>query len=387
MIQDKFIKTNIIGIIINVAIIILKINIGFLINSPTIISDALKNTTSTISSVFDVIGHRIESNPNPQIYNQLSGFSSILISALPLLGAKFAKKDPDKNHPYGYGRVEYIMSILTSIVALSICFISIKEIIIFFIRPSPTHYSYAFLTIISITIIVKTSLGIYFRYAGRNLKIPALFDSAKAELFDAGISFATVISAFLSMKYGIFVDGLLTLIITVFIMKSSLDMMKTNIDKLIGARTSSQLYLEIKNSIQEVPKVEGVFDLNIHDYGSKNHVGTVHILVDKNLTAKEIHSISLTVSTKIYAEFSIILCVGIYADETGDIKDNLYAIASKYENMMEILNVLIDEQEHLILIDIQFPFDADVDKLKNMILDEFKHEYPEFDFFIINSHF
>ena len=165
-------------------------------------------------------------------------------------------------------------------------------------------------------------------------------------------------------------------------------MLKETLDSMIGARVDSELSRKIKASICELPEVYGAYDLSLHNYGPEDMQGSVHVEVDDSLTALEIHDLTRKISFKIFKEFSIALTVGIYArnDQFSEIRDDLYHIASKYEEVLEIHGFMVYETQKLVTFDIIVDFDANREEVKNKILDEIKTKHPDFTYVMIDDY-
>ena len=87
------VRTSGLGIIVNIFLVIFKAIIGLLANSIAIVLDAVNNLTDVLSSVITIVG------------------------------TKLSTKAPDKEHPYGHGRIEYFTSIIISTIVLRLMLI------------------------------------------------------------------------------------------------------------------------------------------------------------------------------------------------------------------------------------------------------------------------
>ncbi|MCR5026229.1 MAG: cation diffusion facilitator family transporter [Methanobrevibacter sp.] len=356
--QKVIIKTSIIGIIVNIILVIFKATVGILANSIAITLDAINNLTDALSSIITIIG------------------------------AKLAGKAPDKNHPYGYGRIEYFSSVIIAAIVLWAGITALQESWPKIFHPDVTSYTTASLVIVAVAVVVKFVLGRYVKGVGENINSQALVASGSDAFFDGILSFSTLVAAIISIFYNISLEGILGVIISFVIIKASIDMLKETIDSMIGSRVDSELSLKIKKSIEEVDGVYGAYDLSLHNYGPEQMQGSVHVEIDDNLTAKEIHTLSREITLKIYQEFSIILTVGVYArnDKFDFIRNDLEEIASKYEEVLQIHGFYVYEDLNLISFDLIVDFDADREKVKKEILDEMKNKHPQFEYIIIDDY-
>ena len=131
--QKLIIKTSIKGIIVNLLLVTFKAIVGFLTNSVMIILDAVNNLSDALSSTITIIG------------------------------AKLAAKMPDKEHPYGHGRIEYLASMFISIIIFTAGIGAFKESIEKIIRPVHANYTIPSLIVIAVAVIVKFTLGAYVK--------------------------------------------------------------------------------------------------------------------------------------------------------------------------------------------------------------------------------
>lgn len=356
--QQKIVKTSIIGIIVNLILVAFKAVIGILTNSIAITLDAVNNLTDALSSIITIIG------------------------------TKLAGKAPDKDHPYGYGRIEYFSSVIIAAIVLWAGITALMESWPKIFHPDVTNYTTVSLIIIAVAVVVKFVLGQYVKRVGQDINSQALVASGSDAFFDAILSLSTLVAAIISIFFQISLEGILGVIISIVIIKASIDMLRETLDSMIGARVDSELSRKIKESICEIPGVYGAYDLSLHNYGPEDMQGSVHVEVDDDLTALEIHSLSRQISYKIFEEFSIILTVGIYArnNKYSEIRDDLYEIASKYEEVLEIHGFIVYEDKNLVTFDIIVDFDADRDQVKGKILNEIKQKHPEFTYQIIDDY-
>lgn len=356
--QEKIVRTSIIGIIVNIILVVFKATIGILVNSIAITLDAVNNLTDALSSIITIIR------------------------------TKLAGKAPDKDHPYGYGRIEYFSSVIIAAIVLWAGITALMESWPKIFNPDVTSYTTVSLIIVAVAVVVKFVLGKYVKNVGEEINSQALVASGSDAFFDAILSLSTLVAAIISIFWHISLEGILGVIISIVIIKASIDMLRETVDSMIGARVDSDLSRKIKQSICELPGVYGAYDLTLHNYGPESMQGSVHVEVDDTLTALEIHNLTRMIAQKIYSEFSIILTVGIYArnDKYAEIRDELERIASEYEEVLEIHGFIVFEEQNLITFDVIVDFDADREKVKEEISSKIKAKYPDFNYMIIDDY-
>ena len=357
--QSKIVKTSIIGIVVNLILVAFKATIGILVNSIAITLDAVNNLTDALSSIITIIG------------------------------TKLAGKAPDKEHPYGYGRIEYFASVIIAAIVLWAGITAFMESWPKIFHPDVTSYTTVSLVIIAVAVLVKFALGRYVKGVGEEINSQALIASGSDAYFDAILSFSTLLAAIVSIFWHISLEGILGVIISIVIIKASLEMIKETVDSMLGERVDAELAKKLKASIMEVPGVYGVYDLIIHNYGPEDIQGSVHVKVDDSLNAVDIQKLTRIISTKIYEEYNIILtAVGIYAkyDTHKDIQDDLARITSKYPGILETHGFIVYEDENLITFDMIVDFEYDRSEIRENVLKEIRERHPQFDYIIIDDY-
>jgi len=353
------IKTSIQGIIVNIILVIFKAVVGIIVNSIAIILDAVNNLSDAISSIITIIG------------------------------TKLAGKAPDKKHPYGHGRIEYFASFIIAVIVMIAGVTSGKESIEKIIHPTKADYTIASLVIVVVAVVVKFFFGKYVKKVGKKVNSQSLIASGTDAFMDAVLSFSTFVTAIISLIWGLSLEGYLGLIISVIIVKSSIEIMKETLNSIIGSRADPELTQNIKTKINEISEVQGVYDMTLHNYGPSEIIGSVHIQVDDNMTAKEIHRLTRKIQMLIYSEFGITLTVGIYASNNSEekyveIKKELVKIIQKYKEIIQMHGFYVDEENNMISFDLIIGFDANnKEKIKDDVLKEIKEKYPEYNYFII----
>lgn len=357
--EKKIIQTSIIGIAGNVLLVTGKAIIGFIAGSVSIILDAVNNLTDALSSIITIIG------------------------------TKLSTKKPDKKHPYGHGRVEYLTSLTIAIIILVAGGSAIYESILSLIEGKTATYSDISLIIISIAILVKVALGLYYRKVAKEVKSDALKGSGVDALFDAILSTATLVGAFVARYTGVFIEGYLGIVIGLFIIKSGVEILSGAISNIIGERTSKETSLAIKQTVNSFKEVIGSYDLILNNYGPNRSIGSIHIEVDDNLTAKDIHLLTRKISQEVYTKFGVLLTVGIYATNTSnpevkEIRKDLHDYVKEEKNIQQVHGFYVDEEMKLITFDLLIDFEENnPDELANKIIEKLKAKHPDYSYYAV----
>ena len=358
--EKRIIRTSIIGIIANIFLVIGKALIGFIAHSVAIISDAINNLSDSLSSIITIIG------------------------------TKLAGKKPDKKHPYGHGRVEYLVSLIIGLIVLAAGVMAIYESVKALIEKPEVDYSWVSITVISLALVVKVFIGLYFVKVGKAVNSEPLKASGKDALFDALLSLATLVGIITSF-FGVNLEGYIGIVIGCFILRTAFEILRKGVSLIIGERASKEDIEDIKEIVCSFPEVKGAYDLIINNYGEGKMIASVHIEVDDTLTAIQIHHLSRNIAAKVFAKTGAILTVGIYATnetnkEVKEIKDFIYNLIEKEEGINQVHGFYLDEEKKLITFDLifDFKFEKPQKKIAELIM-TLQKKYPEYTFYIIQD--
>ncbi len=336
--EKDIIRTSFIGIIGNFFLVSFKAFVGILAGSISIIMDAVNNFTDALSSIITIIG------------------------------AKLSNKKPNKKHPYGYGRIEYLTSVLISMLILfagcSAIYESIKSIISYHDDKELPTFKFYSIIIIASAILVKVLIGLFFRHKGKVNDSSALSASGVDALFDSILSTATLVGMVVAKYANLYVEGYLGIIIGLFILKSGIEVLKESLSSMIGDRFDREFINEIKKEINQVEGVKGCYDLILNSYGHNKNIGSIHIGVSDKLTAKEIQAIERKISTLMYDKYNTIMTIGIYAEDfsdefTRDYHNKVLDIIKDYPQVLQLHGFYIDKNTKTLNCDLVISFDDD----------------------------
>jgi len=350
--EASIVRTSIIGIFTNIVLVFLKMLVGAIAGSIAVILDAVNNLTDILSSVVTIVG------------------------------AKLAARRPDSGHPYGHGRSEYISALIVGLIIFMTGLMALFEAIPKIINPELADYSWATITVMVLAIVVKLVLGVYVRRMGRQYDSSSLAASGMDALFDAMLSFATLIGIAVTLVFHISIDGILGVIIALFIIRTSLEIVVQASGDILGRTADRELMRKIKHQICSFPNVSGAYDLMLHNYGPADLIGSVQIQVPDSLTAQDIHRLTREISHRIYTRFDVRLTIGIYAEnvdqpEKRKIKDFLLALLNNYPEVRQMHGFYVDDAEKLITFDLVTD-EHFSEKTKRQIVNAMRREYPDY---------
>ena len=356
--EKKIIKVSIMGIVVNIILVIFKAIVGLLANSIAIILDAINNLSDALSSIITIIG------------------------------TKLSNKKPNKKHPYGYGRIEYFSSVIIAILVFTAGITSLKESFEKIVSPVKADYTIFSIIIIVVAVFVKFFFGKYVKKQGETLHSGSLVASGTDAIGDSILSSSTILCAIISLVFKLNLEGYVGFIISLMIIKSAFEIFKETIDEIIGVRIDSSITDSLKHKINAYEGVLGVFDITIHNYGPNKLIGTAHIQVADDLTAKDIHKLTRQMTYDIYYKDGIIMTFGIYATNdtgfSGEVKNYILPIIRKYKSIIQIHGFFIDEEVKMISFDLIFNFEEkNINGIIEEIKNEIKQKYPEYEVKII----
>ena len=349
--EKQITKTSFIGIIANVFLAGFKALVGFLAGAVSVILDAVNNLTDAISSVVTIVG------------------------------VKLSKKKPDKKHPYGYGRVEYFSAVIVAAIVLFAGITAGVESVKRIIEPETPDYSALTLIVIGVAVIVKIILGRYVKSQGKKYNSDALVASGSDATFDAIITAATLIGGVITLLTGFSVDGIIGVLISLFIVKAGIGMLLESIGNIMGNRVESEVSTEMKALIGEVHGVAGVYDLVLHNYGPDYAIGSVHVEVSATLTAEEIYCITREIQAKIFEKFRVFLTVGIYPfdEKYREKRTEIEKIAFSHEGVIQVHGFYVNEKKKIFTVDIVADFTVkDRAGLCTALTEEFKTVFGDY---------
>ena len=359
--SKKIIQTSLVGIFANLGLVVIKAIVGLFAMSIAIIMDAINNLSDALSSVITIVG------------------------------TKLAQKKPDEKHPYGHGRVEYLTSLIISVIIIIAGSAAIVESILAIIENNLPQFEIWSVILIAIAVLVKIAISFFFRYRGKKLNSDALKGSGIDALFDAFLSLGTLIAIIVALIWKVNIEGYIGVIIGLFMIKSGIDVLRGSLSSIIGERTSKETSEAIKKLVCSNPEVKGAYDLIVNNYGPDRGIGSIHIEVDDNLTAKEIHPLTRRIAVQVYNEFGIIMTIGIYASNSSDseivkIRDAIREEVFSHPTIKQMHGFYVDQETKTISFDLIVDFkDKDSTALIKEIHDKLADKFPDYHFYIVED--
>ena len=349
-------KASIIAIGVNVFLGIFKAIVGLLSHSVAVTMDAINNFTDAGSSLIAIIS------------------------------TAFAAKVPDKKHPFGYGRTEYLGTLLIGGLILYAGLTAAIESIQKIIHPETPDYSTVTLIIIAVAIVVKLLLTIYVGRVGKKVNSESLIASSKEAIGDVAISIATLVAALLFTFTGIAIESYLGVVISLVIIKAGFETLRDTIGDILGHGGEVELVKNVKKAIASHDKVHGAFDLILHNYGPDTYIASVHVEVEDTLPMDEFDTITRTLQKDIMDQFGVYLsAIGIYSVDTQNpevqkIKDSVREIVLAHPIIHQLHGFYVNMEQKKMSFDLVTGFDSKDRKADfDLAVADVKKAFPEYE--------
>lgn len=352
--EKVIVTTSMVGIGTNIILVVFKMIVGIATKSIAVTLDAVNNLSDALSSVITIIG------------------------------TKLAGRDPDKKHPLGHGRTEYITAMIVSAIVLYAGITSLWESIKKIINPEPAEYNTVSLVIIFVAVLVKLVLGTYVKKKGESVNSSSLIASGEDARFDGIISFSVFASALIYIFTNISLEAYVGVIISLLIIRSGFEMIREAIDDIVGHRPDAEVTKTIKKIITEEKDVRGAYDVIIYDFGPDKLYASCHIEVPDTMNIAELDKLTRRIEKKVYREAHVVLtAIGVYSyntshNEAAVMRDNISKEILSREHVLQIHGFYVDMEEKEIRFDAVLSFDTDSKTEIKEIREKVKSMYKDY---------
>lgn len=356
VVREKYgVLGGILGIVCNIVLFVVKLLIGVLLNAIAIMSDAFNNLTDSFSSIVSIIS------------------------------AKMSNKKPDKDHPFGHGRIEYISTLIVSfiivIVGVELLTTSINKLIDG-INGNYTTIELGMpfivsMVILTISLLVKLWMYSYNKYLGKKIESSVLLATSADSISDAltslGIIVATIVGGLVLKENYFYLDSIVGIIVSIIICINGFKIVLETIKDLLGKPATKEQLDELEAIIMSDDSILGIHDLIIHDYGPGRKFASVHAEVDSNSNFIKVHEIIDAIEQICYAKTGVELVIHMDPIDTTsqDVIDANSVIASIIKQFDNItyhdLRITSGENNINIIFDLVVPFAYSNEQLKEIV--------------------
>lgn len=314
------------GIGFNLALFAVKLAVGILSGSVAILSDAFNNISDTGSSLVALIGMRLSA------------------------------RRPDREHPFGHGRAEYVSALIVSMMIFLVAAELLKESVGKLISPEPVAVSAPMLLALGASILVKLFMFAYNRSLGRRIDSSVLIAAAADSMNDVIVTSMIVVSSVLATRFGWNVDAPAGILVSLFIFYGGFKIAREVISLIMGARPDPELVRRITQAVLAGEGIAGVHDLIIHDYGPGRLMASVHAEVDEGADIRAIHESIDAAERRILRELGVPVVihmdpVAVNCDRTNALRAQMVRLITSVNPRFTLHDFhRVEEGDHINLV-------------------------------------
>ncbi len=326
---------SLVGIVSNLVLCSFKIFVGIVFSSVSILADGINN---------------------------LSDASASLIT---LVGFKLAGRKPDKDHPYGHGRTEYLTGLVISVMILVIGVELFKSSLDKTLHPEPLDFSMLSVAVLAGAIAIKLWQSSFNAHIGNIIDSDTLKATAADSRNDVLSTAAVLVSLLVGRFTSLNPDGPVGILVALFITWSGISLIRETISPILGQAPDEAMVEELKSMVLAHPGVLGVHDMIIHDYGPGRIFATIHVEVDGRADIMESHDMMDNIEVEAYNKMNILLTCHMDPLMVGDpqvmlASSRLEEIVSRYDDLSGLHDVrIVSGPTHTnVIFDIVLAFDS-----------------------------
>ena len=334
--EQVIVRTSVTGILTNVFLATFKLVLGLIANSIAVVLDGVNNYSDALSSVITIIG------------------------------TKLAGRAPDRKHPLGHGRIEYLSSMIVSAIVLYAGITSLIESVRKIIHPEEADYSVLTLVILAVAIVVKLILGRYVKTQGEKVHSGGLIASGSDASFDAILSASVLGSAIIFLLFRFSLEA------------------RDTLSEILGQRADAETTKAVRDILNGEPEIRGAYDLILHNYGPDRNYASVHVELPDTMTVEEVDKLTRRVEAKVYRETGVILTgIGVYSYNTGSseaarIRNRVQEAVLRHDWALQLHGFYADLEKKAMRFDVVLSFDVDPKEALATLQDEITKLYPDY---------
>lgn len=321
------------GIFLNICLFFGKLFAGIISNSIAITADAFNNLSDAGSSI------------------------------VTLAGFKLAEEEPDPEHPFGHGRMEYISGFVVSMLILWVGFEFFKSSVNKIIHPVEPEYSPVVLVILTTSVLIKGYMWFYNKQIGKKIQSPAMEATAMDSLSDAAATLVVLVGTLAARISGWHIDGYLGAAVSVFIFLAGINAAKETINPLLGTTPEPEFVKQIEEIVLSYETVIGIHDLIVHNYGPGRCMVSLHAEVPSNGDILVMHDTIDLIERQLSKELSCVAVIHmdpicVYDEETNRLKSVVLDVVEKIDSVLTIhdFRVVIGNTHTNLIFDVAVPY-------------------------------
>ena len=346
--------TSMLGIIVNLLIAGIKVAIGLLSSSIAVLSEGVNNAADAATSI------------------------------LTLVGTKLAGRKPTKEHPFGYGRIEYLTSLVIAVLIIVTGFELFTSSIDLIFHPAELDLSYLSLGIVAVSAVVKYILGAYTIRTGNRVDSSSLVAVGTECRNDAFISVVTILSSLAFILFNVSVDAYAGIFISIIVLKAGYEIISDTVSDLLGSKADKELADQLYKEIRSCDMVISAADMMLHNYGPDAYSGSVNIEIDHSKTVEEVYAVIHEMQLRIMEQYHVTMVFGIYAvdnnsEESRSLRREIAEFVRNYDHVISYHALFISHKQKRIYCDLIVDYDLADWKALDAEFETFMHaHYPDY---------
>ena len=351
--EGVILTTSGLGVIVNILCSVLKIVIGLAVSSIAVVSEGLNNAADAASALLTIVG------------------------------TKLAGKHPTEKHPFGYGRVEYLTSLIIAGLILYTGMESFTGAVDGILHPYEMELSFVITGIIAVSAVIKLFLGTYMIREGQRIDSGSLVAVGKECRADCIVSAMTILATLVYLLFDLNLDAYAAVITSLFIIKAGAEVLKDTVSEILGRPGDKELAQELYRVIREEPIVLNAADMMLHNYGPDAYSGSVNIEIDCSKTVEEVYSNIHALQLRIMHEYHVTMVFGIYAvnndrETLKELRGYIARFAREREHVKSYHALYIDPKTNDIYCDLVVDYSLrDWDALEEEFRAYMHERYPQ----------
>lgn len=297
---------SIFSIICNIIMVVFKLIVSYITNSVSVRADALNNLSDVGSNIAT------------------------------LFGFKLSNKHPDADHPYGHGRMEYVSGLIVSFLILLMGFSALKESFLKIIHPEELYSSFVAIIVLIVSICIKLIMSSVNNKAGKKISSDTLLAAGQDSRNDAIMTASTLACLIIHELTNIHLDAYVGFIVSIFVIKSGIEIFKNVLDTILGKSPDKELIKEIEETVKKHKKIHGIHDLMLHDYGPSQQFMTFHVEVSAKEDVVKIHDLIDNIEAEILKKYNILTTIHMDPVDYQDKK--VSGLRTKVKNIVKGIN-------------------------------------------------
>lgn len=335
---------GVLGIICNFILFVIKLVIGTIMNSIAITSDAMNNLSDMGSSIISIVS------------------------------SKMSNQKPDKDHPFGHGRIEYVGSLIVSFIIILVGFELLKSSIEKIINPEIIAFNIGLVIILALSVLIKLWMFSYNKYISRVINSSLMDATAHDSLNDSISTGAVILSLLIGRFTTLPIDAIMGLLVSLFILVSGIKLAKEVIDVILGTPPSLETVKKISDIVLSGEGIVGIHDLIVHEYGPGRVFASVHAEVPDDANIVKVHEVIDALEQRVQNELNFVLVIhmdpiSLNDEKTQRIKKIITEITSEISSELSIHDFRMTDGESNInlIFDLVVPIETSTEDRKKYV--------------------